>query len=131
MFLVYYQNIHLVLPQGLIFPTLIILSVAVALWYGIKIILKNTVKSALLSSFYTVLFFSYGHIFIIIESNLTKECFILIHVILLISYTILVILGTYYFVKTNRMLNDVTRIANVMTITAIAFIILNKGIYNL
>ena len=129
-FLVYYQNIHLVLPQGLIFPTLIILSVAVALWYGIKIILKNTVKSALLSSFYTFLFFSYGHIFIIIESNLTQEFFILIHVILLISYTILVILGTYYFVKTNRMLNDVTRIANVMTITAIAFIILNIGIYN-
>ena len=130
MFLVYYQNIHLLLPQGLIFPTLIILSVAVALWYGIKIVLKNTIKSALLSSFYIFLFFSYGHIFIIIQSNLAAEFFILIHVTLLISYTVFVILGTYYFVKTNRKLNDVTRIANVMAITAIVFVFLNIGIYN-
>ena len=129
-FLVYYQNIHLLLPQGLIFPALIILSVAIALWYVIKIILKNTIKSALLSSFYIFLFFSYGHIFIIIQSNLAAEFFILIHVTLLISYTVFVILGTYYFVKTNRKLNDVTRIANVMAITAIVFIFLNIGIYN-
>ena len=129
-FLVYYQNIHLLLLQGLIFPTLIILAVAVGLWYGIKIILKNTVKSALLSSFYTFLFFSYGHVFIIIKSALTQEFFVLIHVTLLISYTVFAILGTYYFVKTNRRLNDVTRIANVMTITAIVFVILNIGIYN-
>ena len=130
MSLVYYQNIHLLLPHGLIFPTLIILSVAVALWYGIKIVLKNTIKSALLSSFYIFLFFSYGHVFIIIKSNLTQEFFILIHVILLISYTVFAILGTYYFVKTNRKLNDVTRIANVMAITAIVFVFLNIGIYN-
>ena len=130
MSLVYYQNIHLLLPQGLIFPTLIILSVAVALWYGIKIVLKNTIKSALLSSFYIFLFFSYGHVFIIIKSNLTQEFFILIHVILLISYTVFAILGTYYFVKTNRKLNDVTKIANVMIITAIVFVFLNIGIYN-
>ena len=129
-FLVYYQNIHLLLLQGLIFPALIILSVAIALWYVIKIILKNTIKSALLSSFYIFLFFSYGHIFIIIQSNLAAEFFILIHVTLLISYTVFVILGTYYFVKTNRKLNDVTRIANVMAITAIVFIFLNIGIYN-
>ena len=130
MFLVYYQNIHLLLLQGLILPTLIILAVAVALWYGIKIILKNTIRSALLSSFYIFLIFSYGHVFIIIESNLTQEFFILIHIVLLISYTIFAVLGTYYFVKTNRKLNDVTKIANVMTITAIVFIFLNIGIYN-
>ena len=129
-FLVYYQNIHLLHLQGLIFPTLIILSVAISLWYGIKIILKNTIKSALLSSLYTFLFFSYGHVFIIIESNLTQEFLVSIHVILLISYTIFIVLGTYYIVKTNRKLNDVTKIANVMSITALAFIILNIGIYN-
>ena len=103
---------------------------AVVLWYGIKIILKNTVKSALLSSFYIFLFFSYGHVFIIIESNFTQEFFVLIHTTLLISYTIFVILGTYYFVKTNRMLDDVTKTANVMAIIAVSFIILNIGIYD-
>ena len=129
-FLVYYQNIHLLLFQGLIFPTLIILSVAIALWYGAKIILKNTVKSALLSSLYTFLFFSYGHIFIMIESNLNQEFLVSIHVVLLISYTIFAAVGTYYIVKTSRKLNDATKIANVMSITALAFIFLNIGIYN-
>ena len=129
-FLVYYQNIHLLLFQGLIFPTLIILSVAIALWYCAKIILKNTVKSALLSSLYTFLFFSYGHIFIMIESNLNQEFLVSIHVVLLISYTIFAAVGTYYIVKTSRKLNDATKIANVMSITALAFIFLNIGIYN-
>ena len=130
MFLVYHQNIHLLLLQGLILPTLIIFSVAIALWYGIKIILKNTKKSALLSSFYIFLFFSYGHVFTIIESNFTQEYFITIHVILLISYTACVILGTYYVVKTNQKLNDTTKIVNVMSIAAIVFIFFNIGIYN-
>jgi hypothetical protein len=129
-FLVYHQNIHLLLLQGLILPTLIIFSVAIALWYGIKIILKNTKKSALLSSFYIFLFFSYGHVFTIIESNFTQEYFITIHVILLISYTACVILGTYYVVKTNQKLNDTTKIVNVMSIAAIVFIFFNIGIYN-
>ena len=86
-FLVYYQNIHLLLLEGLIFPTLIILSVAIALWYGIKIILKNTVKSALISSLYTFLFFSYGHMYNILKLDSAHEYFIAIPVFLIITYT--------------------------------------------
>ena len=130
MLLVYYQNIHLLLLEGLIFPTLFILSVAIALWYGIKIILKSTIKSALLSSLYIFLFFSYGHAFIIIQSNVAQEFLISIHVILLISYTIFVVLGTYYVVKTIRKLNNLTTIANAMSITALVFIFFNIGMYN-
>ena len=129
-FVVYHQNIHLVLLEGLIFPILFILSVAIALWYGIKIILKNTIKSALLSSLYTFLFFSYGHAFVIIQTDLAQEFFISIHVILLASYTVFVILGTYYVVKTNRKLNNLTTIANAMSITALVFVFFNIGIYN-
>jgi len=129
-FLVYYQNIHLLLLDGLILPILFILSIAIALWYVIKIILKNTIKSALLSSFYTFLFFSYGHIFIVIQSNLATEFFILVHVILLVSYTVFVVIGTYYVVKTNRRLNNLTTIANAMSITALVFVFFSIGIYN-
>ena len=129
-FLVYYQNIHLLLLDGLILPILFILSIAIALWYVIKIILKNTIKSALLSSFYTFLFFSYGHILIVIQSNLATEFFISVHVILLVSYTVFVVIGTYYVVKTNRRLNNLTTIANAMSITALVFVFFSIGIYN-
>ena len=61
--LVYSQNIHLILIQGIIFPILIILGTTIAIWASIRFILKNTRKSALLTSLYVFLFFSYGIIF--------------------------------------------------------------------
>ena len=90
-FFVYSQNIHLILIQGIIFPTLIILGIAIAIWAVIKSILKNTRKSALLTSLYVFLFFSYGHIFNVLESNSTQEYSVLIHVFLLITYAFVVV----------------------------------------
>ena len=130
MLLIYSQNIHLILIQGLVFPILIIISVAIVLWLSIKFILKSTIKSGLISSVYVFLFFSYGHIFKIIESNATQEYFISIHVILLILYTIIAVLSTYYFVKTKRKLNNFTTITNIMSITLVVFVIYNIGVYD-
>ncbi len=129
-FLVYSQNIHLILIQGIVFPTLIILGITIALWAGIKFILKNTRKSALLTSLYVFLFFSYGIVFKILESNVTEEYFVLIHVFLLISYASFVVFTTYYIVKTHRKLNYITSTTNVVSITLLSFVFLNIGAYN-
>ena len=72
-FFVYSQNIHLILIQGIIFPVLIILGITIAMWAITRSILKNTRKSALLTSLFVFLFFSYGHIFNFLESNLNQE----------------------------------------------------------
>ena len=128
--LIYSQNIHLILLEGIIFPILIIVTVAIGLWASIKFILKNTIKSGLISSIYIFLFFSYGHIFNIVESNLTQESFVSIHVILLILYTVIAVLSTYYLVKTNRRLNNFTTITNTMSIALMVFVIYNIGAYN-
>ena len=129
-FLIYSQNIHLILIQGIILPAIIILAIFMGLWIGLKTILKNARKSALLSSLYAFLFFSYGHIFNIFELNLAPEYFLAIHVPLLIIYTVIAVLTTYYLVKTNRKLDNITRITNVMSITLIVFVLFNIGIYN-
>ena len=129
-FFVYSQNIHLILIQGIVFPLIIILGIAIAIWAVIKAILKNARKSALLTSLYVFLFFSYGHIFNVIESNSTQEYSILSHVFLLITYVFIVIFVTYYFVKTHRKLNSVTTIANVISITLVSFVLFNIGIFN-
>lgn len=128
--LIYSQNVHLILIQGIIFPTLIILSVLIVLWIGLKVVLKNIRKSALLSSLYTFLFFSYGHIFNILEANFAQEYFITIQVLLLIIYTSIIVITTYYIVKMNLILDNTTRIINVMSIVLVLFVILNIGIYN-
>ena len=129
-FLVYSQNIHLILIQGIVFPTLIILGITIAIWVGIKFILKNTRKSALLTSLYVFLFFSYGIIFKILESNVTEEYFVLIHAFLLISYASFVVFTTYYIVKTHRKLNYITSTSNVISITLLSLVFLNIGVYN-
>ena len=94
-FLVYSQNIHLILIQGIVLPVLIILGITIALWIGIKFVLKNTRRSALLTSLYVFLFFSYGIIFDTLESNTTQEYSVLIQVFLLIAYTSFIVFGTY------------------------------------
>ena len=129
-FLVYSQNIHLILIQGIIFPILIILGITIAIWVSIKFILKNTRKSALLTSLYVFLFFSYGIIFKILESNVTEEYFILIHVLLLIAYTALVVFITYYIIKTRRNFSYVTSTTNVVSIILLSLIFFNITIYN-
>ena len=128
--LVYSQNIHLVLIQGIIFPILIILGITIAIWVSIKFILKNTRKSALLTSLYVFLFFSYGIIFKILESNVTEEYFILIHVLLLIAYTALVVFITYYIIKTRRNFSYVTSTTNVVSIILLSLIFFNITAYN-
>ena len=129
-FLVYSQNIHLILIQGIIFPALIILGITFAIWIIIKIVLKNTRKSALLTSLYVFLFFSYGIAFDVLESNLTEEYFIFIHAPLLITYTFFVIFATYRIVKTQRKLNNITSTTNVVSITLLSLVLLNIGTYN-
>ena len=129
-FLVYSQNIHLVLIQGIIFPALIILGITIALWAGIQLILKNKRKSAILTTFYVFLFFSYGIIFKILESNVTQEYFIVIHVLLLITYASFVIFVTYYITKTHKKLNNITTTTNVVSITLLALVFFNIAAYN-
>ena len=129
-FFVYSQNIHLILIQGIIFPVLIILAITIVMWAIIKYVLKNTRKAALLTSLFVFLFFSYGHIFNILESNLAQEYSFLIHTFLLITYTSIVIFSTYYLVKTPTKLNNITILANVISITLVSFVLFNIGTAN-
>ena len=129
-FFVYSQNIHLILIQGIIFPTLIILGITIAIWAVIKSILKNARKSALLTSLYVFLFFSYGHVFNVLESNSTQEYSVLIHTFLLITYAFVVVFTTYSLVKTHTKLNNITTLTNVISITLVSFVLFNIGTSN-
>ena len=126
-FFVYSQNIHLILAQGIIFPILVILGITITIWAIIRSILKNTRKSALITSLFVFLFFSYGHIFNILESNSNQEYSFLIHLFLLIIYATIVILSTFYLVKTPKKLNNVTTLTNIISITLVSFVLFNIG----
>jgi len=100
------------------------------MWVGIGFILKNIRKSALLTSLYVFLFFSYGIIFKILEPSIAQEHFNFIHVLLLIAYSSLAILITYYILKTRRKLNNITSTTNVISITLLSLVFFNIIAYN-
>ena len=127
--LIYSQNAHLVLFEGIIFPILIILAVAIIFWIALRFVLKNIVKSALITSLYIFLFFSYGHIFNVINTNFSLDNSSFINLGILISYGVIVSLLTYYFIKTKRELNNLTSITNMMSIALVAFIIFNISVF--
>ena len=129
-FFVYSQNIHLILIQGIIFPVLIILGITIVMWAITRSVLKNTRKSALFTSLFVFLFFSYGHIFNILESNLNQEYSFLIHTFLLITYALIAIFSTYYLVKIPTKLNNITTLSNVISITLVSFVLFNIGTSN-
>ena len=65
----YSNNIHLLTFEGVILPTIGLLSFGFILWIILRFVLKSSRKSAILVSLYAVLFFSYGHIFHLLSEN--------------------------------------------------------------
>ena len=123
-------NIHELPPNVLIFP-LVLSSIGVFLvWFLLKFILKNSKKSGLITSLSIFLFFSFGHI----SNQLTNKpnnSFELTQVHILIVFLIIFIAGTYFILKTNKKLDNATKITNGFAITLIILVSINIAPYYL
>ena len=129
-FLVSY-NIDLLLLQEIVLPSLTILTMAFVIWFVLGKKLKNWRKSGFIVSLGIVLFFSFGHLF-----NLTYGCkigdFLFCRTLVLWPiFLMLFVLGTIYFVKTKRKLDNATTITNVIAITLVVISSVNIITYNL
>ena len=62
-------NIHIVKFQDLALPFLIIIGTIVILTIPIRFVLKNSKKTAFIITISLIIFFSYGHFYEIIESQ--------------------------------------------------------------
>ena len=121
-FYVYSQNIHVLMPTELLLPLLVISGGTVVGFIILEKILKNKIKVAVILTLFLVLFFSYGHIYNILN-DFTAEGFDLgKHRYLLIPFTAIFASGTIYFLKTKRKLDNVTKITNVMSIAIMLII---------
>ena len=118
-------NIHIVKIQDLLSPiTYVFLSIIVSTII-IKLILKNKEKTGFILTIGLLLFFSYGHFHEIIENEIDDFS----HKILLSVFLILFFIGTLYFIKTKRKLNNAKKIINVIGIVIILISVMNIGIY--
>ncbi len=101
----------------IILHLLLVILFTFLIWSGLSFVLKNRIKAGFITTLGLVLFFFYGHIFILLD-NLQKDVD-LSHLFLLIPFFILFGLGSYYFIKTKKPLNKATMIVNVIGISLI------------
>lgn len=105
--------------QEILFQDILVLSsIFVAITFGIillcGLIIKNKESVGMIISIGFILFFSYGHIYNLINNN-----FELAQSIILGIFIILFVISIFYLVKTKRKLNNLSKIANVVGMTLI------------
>ena len=112
-FYVYSQNIHVLIPTELLLPLLVISGGTIVGFFILEKILKNKIKAALIITLFLVLFFSYGHIYNILN-DISPENFDLgKHRYLLIPFSVIFVSSIVYFLKSKRKLDNATKITNV------------------
>lgn len=133
-------NIDNLFPEEVFLPLFFIILITFLIWIIISFILKNKKKSGLIVSLGLVLFFSYGHVYIFLESGIYDEIWFYLeseflediydsHELLLFIFLIPFIAGTWYFIKTKRKLDNVTKIVNAIAILMIVINMPNIIIY--
>ena len=93
------------------------------------IIVRNQVKSALLTSFYIILFYSYGHINFLSRSWTILNLPLGRHRILFPLYGLIFVIGTLLILKTKRDLSGSTRFLNAFGVILLFFPLLQITSY--
>jgi len=125
---VYSVNIGLIQLEQFIFPTILIIGSAFLLFLCLKYVLKNGKKAALIISLAFIIFFSFGHIYNILNQASTSDIDLGSNTILLPIFTILFVIGTFLIIKTKRTLDNATSIVNTISIVFISVIVVMVGI---
>lgn len=121
---------HELLPSDVILPSILIVGIAFGSWVILKRILKNGRKAGLIISIALILFFTYGHIYNVVNDISVGNTDVGRHRYLIIPFLACFALSTYYFVRTKQELDNTTTIANVIAVSLIAIILVNVVTYS-
>ena len=123
--LLYSQNIHLLPIEEIIIPILLVVGLSTISWIILNYFLRNLLKAGLIVSLFLVVFFSYGHVYNILDDVSFLGFDIGRHIFLLIPFFVVLVLGIIYLLKTKRKLNNLSSVVNVISITAVLIIAVN------
>ena len=118
------QNLN-VEPEEIVLPLLIAIIVTLVIWIVLSFLLKNRIKSGFIVSLGLVLFFSYGHIYIMMDPHLPNisDFFFIIPTLVLFG------LGSFYFIRTKNPLNNPTKIVNGIAVALVIMSLVGAGEY--
>ena len=123
-FLFFYNLGHVTASQALL-PAGLTLLLMVGIWFGSQIFYRNPVKSGLATSWFLVLFFSYGHVFGALSDDLTLFTR---YLSLLLVWPALFMIGARWINGTNRQLLPFSNWLNILGIILIGLSILPSDI---
>ena len=129
--MLYFNNIRFVSVSEIVLPLAIIVGITVSIWIVLKLILKDDIKSALITSFVLVICFSYGYAYLMMDGFTINDFDISKHRYLLIPFLTVFIVGVFYLIKTNKRLNSANTITNIGSLTIVVITLVNIGAYNL
>ncbi len=123
-------NIDEVPAIDLLVPMLVAVVSTLILLLSIRLITKNYDKIAIVTSFFLILFFSYGHIRQLILSY-GIDPHISVNLFLLPIWAVLFVTGAFLIMKSRRDFSISTKFFNVVAITLIVISIVNISIYQI
>ena len=125
---VYSVNIGLIQLEQFIFPTLIIVGSAFLFFLCLKYVLKNAKKAALIVTLAFIIFFSFGHVYNMLNQVSIDDTDLGSNKILLPIFVISFGIGSFLIIRTKRTLDNATSIINTISIVFIAVIAAMVGI---
>jgi len=125
---VYSVNIGLIQLEQFIFPTLIIVGGAFLFFLCLKYVLKNAKKAALIVTLAFIIFFSFGHVYNMLNQVSIGDTDLGSNRILLPIFVISFGIGSFLIVRTKRTLDNATSIVNTISVVFITVIIAMVGI---
>ncbi len=118
------QNRNQILFFKTLMPMAVVLGLTTLLLLLLRLILKDTKKAAIIVSMFLIFFFSYGHVF-----NIIQDWWQIKHRYLLLPWGILFICIAYFTIKTPKNLYNFTNILNIIAISLVIISLVNIGTY--
>ena len=125
--LLYSENIDEVPVTELTIPLILTFLIIFPLFIIINHILKSGIKAGIILTFLVAIFFSYGHIFNMLQDTPLFYLDLVHQKYVIISFMIVLITGVYFLVKTKKDLTNFRSIFNVVSIVMILFVFFNIG----
>ena len=125
--LLYSENIDEVPVTELTTPLILTFLITFPSFVVLNYILKSGIKSGIILTFLVAIFFSYGHIFNMLQDTPLFYLDLVHQKYVIIPFMIVLITGVYFLVKTKKDLTNFRSIFNVVSIVMILFVFFNIG----
>ncbi|NIM93677.1 MAG: hypothetical protein GTO18_08190 [Anaerolineales bacterium] len=112
-------------------PLIVSILIAVLVYFGTWLLVRNTQKASLIAAWTLVLFFSYGHVYQLVEDYELFGILIGRHRYLVTLWGVLFFVGTWLILWKIQASMEVTRVVNLMSLILVVFQISQIAVYQI